>query len=58
MNFGFGLAGIISPVVFGIAIDATGRWDLPFIGSLAFLIAGALLALRIKPSQRFVAPSS
>jgi len=56
MNFGFGLAGIISPVVFGLVIDATGRWDLPFIGSLGFLLAGALLASRVKPSRRFVAP--
>ena len=32
MNFGFGMAGIISPVVFGYAIDLTGRWDVPFVG--------------------------
>ena len=54
MNFGFGMAGIISPVVFGYAIDLTGRWDVPFIGSLAFLLIGAMLALTCKPSQRFV----
>lgn len=54
MNFGFGLAGIISPVVFGYAIDLTGRWDVPFIGSLAFLLVGAMLALTCKPGQRFV----
>jgi MFS family permease len=54
MNFGFGMAGIISPVVFGFAIDLTGRWDIPFIGSLAFLLIGALLALRCRPGERFV----
>jgi len=54
MNFGFGIAGIISPVVFGYAIDLTGRWDVPFIGSLGILLLGALLALRCKPAQRFV----
>jgi len=54
MNFGFGMAGIISPVVFGYAIDVTGRWDVPFIGSLGVLLIGALLALRCKPGQRFV----
>lgn len=54
MNFGFGMAGIISPVVFGYAIDLTGRWDIPFIGSLAFLLIGALLALRCRPGERFV----
>ncbi len=54
MNFGFGMAGIISPVVFGYAIDVTGRWDVPFIGSLAMLLIGAGLALNCKPGQRFV----
>jgi MFS family permease len=54
MNFGFGMAGIISPVVFGYAIDLTGRWDVPFIGSLAFLLIGAMLALACKPGQPFV----
>ena len=54
MNFGFGVAGIISPVVFGYAIDLTGRWDVPFIGSLAVLLVGALLALRCRPGERFV----
>lgn len=56
MNFGFGLAGIISPVVFGMMIDATGRWDLPFIGSLIFLPLGALLAFTMKPGRRFMPP--
>jgi sugar phosphate permease len=54
MNFGFGMAGIISPVVFGWAIDATGRWDVPFIGSLAMLLVGAVLAMTIHPQNRFV----
>lgn len=58
MNFGFGMAGIVSPVVFGYAIDLTGRWDVPFIGSLAFLIIGALLALNCKPGERFVDTST
>lgn len=57
MNFGFGMAGIISPVVFGYAIDVTGRWDVPFIGSLAFLLIGAVLALNCRPGERFVDPS-
>lgn len=58
MNFGFGMAGIISPVVFGYAIDMTGRWDVPFIGSLAFLLIGAVLALNCRPGERFVDPSA
>lgn len=56
MNFGFGMAGIISPVVFGWAIDTTGRWDVPFIGSLAILLIGAALVFTTRPSERFVAP--
>jgi len=55
MNFGFGLAGIISPVFFGVLIDATGSWALPFVGSIVLLLIGALLALRLRPDLRFAA---
>jgi hypothetical protein len=44
MNFGFGLAGIISPFVFGYLIDLTGSWTLPFAGSICLLLLGAGLA--------------
>jgi sugar phosphate permease len=54
MNFGFGLAGMISPVVFGMVIDLTGRWDLPFIASLGLLLLGAVLALRMRPDEPFL----
>jgi MFS family permease len=54
MNFGFGMAGIISPVVFGWAIDLTGRWDVPFIASLGVLLLGAALAFTTNPGKRFV----
>ncbi len=53
MNFGFGLAGMISPIVFGMIIDATGRWDYPFIASLGFLLLGAFLALFMRPDTKF-----
>ena len=53
MNFGFGLAGMISPVVFGLIIDMTGRWDLPFVASLALLLVGAVAALWIRPDRPF-----
>ncbi|MFD2816838.1 MFS transporter [Paracoccus aerius] len=53
MNFGFGLAGMISPVVFGLIIDLTGRWDLPFSISLALLLVGAGTALLIRPDRPF-----
>jgi MFS family permease len=53
MNFGFGLAGIVSPFVFGYLIDLTGSWTLPFAGSVFLLLLGAALAFRIRPDQPF-----
>jgi MFS family permease len=43
MNVGSALAAIISPVVGGWLIDATGNWTLPFIGSMILLLLGAAL---------------
>jgi MFS family permease len=57
MNFGFGVAGIISPFVFGYLIDRTGSWTLPFAGSICLLLLGAGLAFRMHPDRPFeVAP--
>jgi MFS family permease len=53
MNTGSALAAIISPVVGGLIIDLTGNWDWPFIGSMALMLVGALLAVTMKPAQRF-----
>ncbi len=53
MNFGFGVAGIISPLVFGYLIDRTGSWTLPFAGSILLLLLGAALAFRMRPDQPF-----
>jgi MFS family permease len=53
MNFGFGLAGIISPFVFGYLIDFTGSWTLPFAGSICLLLLGAGLAFRMRPDRPF-----
>jgi MFS family permease len=52
MNFG-GLAGIISPFVFGYLIDFTGSWTLPFAGSICLLLLGAGLAFRMRPDRPF-----
>jgi MFS family permease len=41
MNFGFGIAGIASPVAFGLIVDRTGSWGFPFISSLLLLLLGA-----------------
>jgi MFS family permease len=48
MNFGFGLAGILSPLLFGKLLDATGAWKLPFTFSLVLLLAGVALSFFIR----------
>ncbi len=54
MNFGFGVAGLISPSSFGYLVDRTGSWVVPFVGSIALLLVGAFLALRLRPDEPFV----
>jgi cyanate permease len=51
MNFGFGLAGIVSPLVFGYIIDLTGNWHLPFALSIALLWVGIMMAFRMRPDR-------
>jgi MFS family permease len=57
MNFGFGLAGLVSPSSFGYLVDRTGSWVLPFIASCALLLLGAVLACRVRPDQPFDGPA-
>ena len=52
MNTGFGIAGMISPIVFGVLIQRTGRYDLPLFISAALLVVGALCSLRIDPTAK------
>lgn len=52
MNTGFGAAGIVSPFVFGVLIDATGSWQVPFAASAVLLLCGGLLGLRLDPRRR------
>jgi MFS family permease len=54
MNFGFGVAGLVSPLSFGYLVDRTGSWVVPFIGSILLLLLGAVLALRLRPDHSFV----
>jgi MFS family permease len=54
MNFGFGVAGLVSPSSFGYLVDRTGSWVVPFIGSIALLVLGAALAMRLRPDKPFV----
>jgi MFS family permease len=54
MNFGFGVAGLVSPSSFGYLVDRTGSWVVPFTGSIALLLLGAALAMRLRPDKPFV----
>jgi MFS family permease len=53
MNFGFGLAGILSPLVFGVLLDWSGSWAAPFCGSIALLLVGAGLSFFMRPDRPF-----
>jgi MFS family permease len=53
MNFGFGVAGLVSPSTFGFLVDLTGSWVLPFTCSIALLLVGAILVERIRPDRPF-----
>ena len=54
MNFGFAVAGLVSPSSFGGLVDRTGSWVVPLIGSIVLLLVGAILALRLQPDIPFV----
>jgi cyanate permease len=51
MNTGSALAAIISPLIAGYVIDKTGNWELPFLGSIALLLFGSVLAFWMKPGE-------
>jgi ACS family glucarate transporter-like MFS transporter len=53
MNTGSALAAIISPVVSGFLIDRFGNWELPFLGTIVLMGIGLVLALRMRPENRF-----
>ncbi len=55
MNCGSALAAILSPTIFGIIIDATGSWPLPFIGTMVLLATGVVGAFFMHPERPFVA---
>jgi len=52
MNTGFGVAGMISPVVFGVLIERTGHYELPFFISAGLLLVGALCSMGIDPTLK------
>ena len=53
MNTGSALAAILSPIALAYIIDRTGNWQLPFAGSLGFLLLGAALAPAMHPETPF-----
>jgi MFS family permease len=53
MNIGSALAAAISPLVAGYVIQWTKNYSLPFYGSMALLLLGAVLAYWMKPNETF-----
>jgi MFS family permease len=51
MNMWGNFAGFLFPVVTGFLVQQFGRWDLPIMVSSAVFFAGALLWLRIDPTE-------
>ncbi|WP_336487339.1 MFS transporter [Methylobacterium nigriterrae] len=54
MNTGSAIAAIVSPIVFGLVVDMTGDWTLPFAGSIGLCLLGAVLAFTMHPERPFV----
>jgi sugar phosphate permease len=52
MNTGFGVAGMISPVVFGYLIQTTGSYEVPFAVSALLLAVGIVAAFFIDPTRK------
>lgn len=51
MNTGFGVAGIVSPIVVGALVDSTGGFAVPFGLSVGILVAAAILAGVMHPKK-------
>ncbi|MFT8646189.1 MFS transporter [Gluconacetobacter sp.] len=58
MNTGSAIAGILSPFAFGLIIDLSHSYSLPFYGPVVLLIVGAALAFHYLPSRPDAAPGS
>jgi sugar phosphate permease len=51
MNTGFGIAGMVSPIAFGMIVDRTGSWLYPFMVGTALLALGAITILIVNPTK-------
>jgi nitrate/nitrite transporter NarK len=49
VNAGSAVAGIFTPIVFGLVVDRTGSWTLPFAGSLVLLALGIVATFFMRP---------
>jgi MFS family permease len=57
MNTGFGLAGVLSPLVVGVLLGVSGGdWRLPMLISAVLLAVGAVVATRIDPRRLVTRP--
>ena len=57
MNTGFGVAGMVSPVVFGVLVQHTGSYVGPFVITGGLLAVGILASLFINPNQKVAEPA-
>lgn len=57
VNAAAAVAGIVSPTVFGLLVDRTGSWTLPFAGSMVLLVVGGAAAFFMKPQNQVDAGS-
>lgn len=51
VNTGFGVAGILSPIVVGLLVQVTGGFAVPFALSVGILVAAAILAGIMHPER-------
>ena len=51
LNTGSAVAGIITPIAFGLIVDLTGSWTLPFAGSIGLMLVGAILTFWMRPDR-------
>jgi MFS family permease len=54
MSTGSTLAALVSPYAFGLIVDMSGNWMLPFAFSIVLLFIGAALAFTMHPERPFV----
>lgn len=51
MNAAGAVAGILSPLMFGLILDRTGSWTAPFAVSLGLLLSGAVMTYWFRPDR-------